>query len=168
MGYRNPTVSLFTLRGCLYLTLLERFMVDVDSELYYDPSLLTQKEAKSEPPQTPTQFPGEGGQPGPHALRNPHQQQQHSQMRDQYHPSQYNNVPMPPQAGPSHHMPPMMNTSYSGGSPYGNQIPSNQFYGENSGSPVNMRMAMGGHQQPPQEGRRVTRAMADDASYHGM
>lgn len=141
-------------------------MVDEGSELYYDPSLLTQKETKPEPPQTPVQFMNEAQSPHPH--RNPHQQH-HPQMQNPYH--QYNNVPMPPQAGPSHHIPPMMNPSYSGGSPYGNQmpsqIPSNQFYGDNSGSPVNMRMAMGGHQQPPQEGRRVTRAMTEDG-YHGM
>ena len=144
-------------------------MVDEGSELYYDPSQLTQKDSKPEE-QLPIEFPGHHQMA---EVQTPHSQGHRGHPHHQpnvYH--QYNNVPMASPAGPSHPHPHMMNSFPV--SPYGNQIPPNQFYTDASGSPINMRMAMGGHQDgrslsPDMMRRRVTRAMTEDGyPLHGM
>jgi hypothetical protein len=122
-------------------------MVDEGSELYYDPSLLTQRENKSED-QTPVELANrpmvEFQTPQNHGNRGPLQHQSNA-----YH--QYN-IPLNSPAGPSHH---------------------SQMMNNYSGSPVNMRMAMGGPQDgrslSPDMRRRVTRAMTEDGyPLHGM
>jgi len=145
----------------------QQFMVDEGSELCYDPSSLRQKDTKLEG-QPSTEF-------GKRPMAEPHTPQGYGQRGPLQHPPnayhQYNNIPLSSPAGPSHHHPQMMN-NYSG-SPYGNQIPPNQIYGDASGSPVNMRMAMGGNQDArsmsPDVRRRVTRAMTEDGyPLHGI
>ena len=153
-------IRYYLLSGAHQLTPSFRFLVDEGSELCYDPSLLTQKDTKAEE-QPPVQFTNrsiaEAQTPQSYGHRGP---PQHSP--NAYH--QYNNMPLSSPAGPSHHHPQMMN-NYSG-SPYGTQTPPNQIYADASGSPVNMRMAMGslqdGRSLSPDMRRRVTRAMTED------
>lgn len=141
-----------------YNLTIPRFMVDEGSELYYDPSPLSPEELKPEPPMQPFMNDPRGS----HPHRGVHPPQHHQPQNVYQH---YNNPQTSMQGSPMHNM---MPNNFSG-SPYGNQMPNNQMYGDHSGSPVSMRMGMGGPPPQPQEGRRVTRAMMEDGyPMHGM
>jgi len=126
----------------------QQFMVDEGSELYYNPSPLTRRDSKPEdqmPVELASRSMAEFQTPQNHGHRGPLQH-----PSNPYH--QYN-MPLNSPAGPSHHHPQMMNNY--------------------TGSPVNMRMGMGGHQDgrslSPDMRRRVTRAMTEDGyPLHGM
>lgn len=147
-----------------------RFMVDKGSDLYYDPSPLTGKESKPEPPDRGGELADRHGQI-PHTPQKPHPLDTRLQ-----HPHAYQQ-----QLGPMHgqmqspnmqHHPGMMG-GFPGGSPYGvqQQVPPDQFYG--GGSPMHLRPPhMGGmpqdHAMSPDIRRRVTRAMSDEYQMQGM
>lgn len=170
MGHWNPNVRFVIVATRFAHRSPNRFMVDKGSDLFYDPTPLTGKESRPQPPERGEQLDRPGQVPHtpqkPHPLdtrlQHPHAYQQ--QLGPMHGQMQSPNMPQ-------HH--PSMMGGFPGGSPYGvqQQVPPDQFYA--GGSPMQMRPPqMGGmpqdHAMSPDVRRRVTRAMSDEYQMHGM